>query len=161
MGDALQFHEIITAYGGKPGKPSRKMLAFLNDKGLTERAINYIAEFVLKKGTRVSAIEFYAEDGLLGANAEGYVPIAIRDGLLIVGSCPNGDPVAVDVRERVGAAGYIGHETMWQSANVREAFIVVAPSLGRLAQGLDAHRLPLDYYEARERQDRRRSRRGT
>lgn len=99
----------------------------------------------------MSAIDFYAEDGWLGANAEDFVPIAIRDGLLIVGTCPNGDPVAVDVREQLGSAGYIGHETMWQAGNVRDVFAVLAPGLGALAAGLDEDAFPLDYYEATQR----------
>ncbi len=148
MDDALRFREIITAYGGKPGKPTRKLLAFLREKGVSERAIEYLSGYVLKKGSGVSAVDFYGEDGWLGANAEDFLPIAIRDGLLIIGTCPNGDPVAVDVREQLGAAGYIGHETMWQATNVRKVFAVLAPSLGGLAVALDQDALPLDYYEA-------------
>jgi hypothetical protein len=107
----------------------------------------YLAGYVLKKASGVSAIDFYSQDGWLGANGDDFVPIAIRDGLLIVGGCPNGDPVAVDVREQLGAAGYIGHETMWQAGSVREVFKVLAPGLGALA----ADAMPLDYYEATQR----------
>jgi hypothetical protein len=107
----------------------------------------YLAGYVLKKASGVSAIDFYSQDGWLGANGDDFVPIALRDGLLIVGGCPNGDPVAVDVREQLGAAGYIGHETMWQAGSVREVFKVLAPGLGALA----ADAMPLDYYEATQR----------
>jgi hypothetical protein len=150
MDDASQFRQIIVAHGGQAGNASRKLLAFLRDKGLSEEAIELLTGYVLKKSAYVGPIDFYSENGWLGANAEDYVPIALRDGLLIVGSCPNGDPVAVDVREQVGLAGYIGHETMWQSSSVREVFIGLAPSLGQLAAGLDEGRMPLDYYEANE-----------
>ena len=148
MDDSLRFRELMTAYGGRPGKPSHKLLAFLREKGVSEPAIEYLAGYVLKKASGVSAIDFYSQDGWMGANAADFVPIAIRDGLLIVGGCPNGDPVAVDVREQLGAAGYIGHETMWQAGSVREVFRVLAPGLGALAAGLDADEMPLDYYEA-------------
>ncbi|MEQ8785450.1 MAG: hypothetical protein RIC55_04095 [Pirellulaceae bacterium] len=100
----------------------------------------------------MSAIDFYGEKGWLGANAEDFLPIAIRDGLLIVGGCANGDPVAVDVREQLGAAGYIGHETVWQATSVRDVFAVLAPGLGALAAGLDEDAMPLDYYEAIQRE---------
>lgn len=146
--DALRFHEIMKTYGGRPGTPSRKLLAFLRSKGVSEPAIDYLTGYVLKKPASISAIDFYPEDGWLGANADDFVPIAIRDGLLIVGTCGNGDPVAVDVREQMGAAGYIGHETMWQAGSVREVFKVLAPGLGALAAGLEEKALPLDYYEA-------------
>ena len=152
MDDALRFREIMATYGGRPGKPSRKLLAFLRSKGVSETAIEYMAGYVLTKASGVSAIDFYSQDGWLDVNAEVGVPIAIRDGLLVVGSCPNGDPVAVDLLEQLGAAGYIGHETMWQEGSVREVFAVLAPGLGALAAGLDDARLPLDYYEATQRE---------
>ncbi len=148
MDDASRFRKIITAYGGKLGKPSRKLLAFLQDKGLSSQAVAYISGYILQKGAGVSAIDFYGQSEVLKVQADDYLPIALRDGLLVVGSCPNGDPVAVDVRDRLGAAGYIGHEETWQVANVREVFRVLSPSLGRLAEGLDQDRMPLDYYEA-------------
>jgi hypothetical protein len=149
--DAVRFRKIISAYGGKPGRPSAGLLTFLRGRGVSEAAIAYLAGYVLEKSAGVGAIDFYAEDGWLGANAEDFVPIAVRDGLLIVGSCPNGDPVAVDVRDQLGAAGYIGHETMWQAGSVREVFAVLAPGLGALAAGLRDGTMPLDYYVATRR----------
>jgi hypothetical protein len=151
MDDALRFREIMTAYGGRPGKPSHKLLVFLRDKGVSEPAIAHLTEYVLKKSAGVRAIGFYDQDGWLGANADNFVPIALRDGLLIVGTCPNGDPVAVDVRDQLGATGYIGHEMMWQVGSVREVFVVLAPGLGALAAGLDGGSMPQDYDAATER----------
>ena len=83
MDDALRFREIMTAYGGKPGKPSRKLLKFLRDKGVSEPAVEYLTGYVLTKSAGVSAIDFYSQDGWLGANAEDFVPIAIRDGEIL------------------------------------------------------------------------------
>jgi hypothetical protein len=110
-----------------------------------------LSGYVLEKSAAVSAIDFYAEDGCLGANAADFIPIAIRDGLLVIGSCPNGDPVVVDVREHLGAGGYIDHETMWQAGSVREVFKVLAPGLGALAAGLAEGTMPRDYHQATER----------
>lgn len=100
-------------------------------------------------------VDFYSEKGILGVNGEDGVPIALWDGLLIVGSCPNGDPVAVDVRGQVGGAGYIGHETMWQETNVRAVFLPLAASLGELAERLAAGNAPCDYYDALAEHQRR------
>jgi hypothetical protein len=150
--DASQFRQILSAHGGKPGTPSAKLLAFLRERGVSEPAIEYLKGYVLRKSAAVGSIDFYSEDGWLGANAEDFVPIAIRDGLLIVGSCPNGDVVVVDVRDQLGAAGYIGHETMWQTSSVREVFAVLATGLGSLAAGLASGTLPLDYHEATQRE---------
>jgi hypothetical protein len=148
MGMATRFREIVIARGGKPGTPSTRLLAWLRANGLCERAVAMVGAYVLKKSAYVGPIDFYSEKGILGVNGEDAIPIAMRDGLLIVGGCPNGDPVAVDVREQVGAAGYIGHETMWQEASVRVVFLPLAPSLGELAERLAAGDAPCDYYEA-------------
>lgn len=154
MDDAAQFQQIMAACGGKAGKPSRKLIAFLREKGLTEEAVTYLAGYVLKTASGAGAIDFYSQDGWLGCNGDDSIPVAIRDGLLIVGGCPNGDPVAVDVREHIGAAGYIAHETMWQEANVRSVFVVLTTGLGALAVGLDAGTMPRDYYEAIDRRSK-------
>jgi hypothetical protein len=150
MDDVELFREILTAHGGEPSLPTNAFLSWLRSHPLSPKAITVITGCVLKKSAVIGPIDFYSEKGILEVNGEEAIPVALRDGLLIVGSCPNGDPVAVDVREQIGAVGYIDHENMWQEANVRSAFLVVAPSLGKLAEGLDAEQLPVDYFEAKE-----------
>jgi len=153
MDDAKLFREILTAYGGKPCAPNAKFLTWLRSQGLSEQAIGVISGYLLKKSAYVGPVDFYSERGILWANGDEGIPIPLRDGLLIVGACPNGDPVAVDVKEHIGAAGYIGHESMWQRESVRSVFLALVPALGKLAEGLDEKRLPYDYYEAKNRQD--------
>ena len=148
MSDSLQFQKAIKAYGGKPGKPSPELLTFLREKQVSDEAVAFLTGYAVEKSAFIGPVDFYAEDGWIGANSPDYIPIALRDGLLIVGTCPNGDPVAVDVRDKLGEAGYIGHEKMWKVSNVREAFAVIAPGLGALAYGLDQDQVPVDYYEA-------------
>ena len=50
-------------------------------------------------------IFFAAEEVWQDNNSEDGIPVALRVDLLIVGSCPNGDPVAVDVRDQLGNDG--------------------------------------------------------
>jgi hypothetical protein len=154
MDDASLFQKIMTTYGGRFGKPSRRLLSFLKKNGLSEDALEYISEYILKKGAGVSAVYIYGESQILETNAEDYLPVALRDGLLVVGSCPNGDPIAVDVRKQLGTTGYIDHEEIWQIANVRNKFAILSRSLGRFIQGLDRGQMPLDYDEAIKRPTR-------
>ncbi|MHB8973762.1 MAG: hypothetical protein ACYC3X_31435 [Pirellulaceae bacterium] len=123
-------------------------------RGWSSEAVKFVSGYNLTKAAGVSGIYFYSEAEVLETNADDFLPIALRDGLLVVGSCPNGDPVAVDVRDRLRVAGYVGHETMWQAASVHEVFAVVAPGIEALAaELLDTvpGAVPLDYYEAVDR----------
>lgn len=151
MGDAELFRKVMTAKGATPGEPSLALLSFLQGRGVSDSAIEHLRGYVLSGSDGVNAVDIYAEDGWLGANATDYVPIALRDGLLIVGGCPNGDLVVVDVREQLGAAGYVAHDSMWGRPSVRDVFLAVSPGLGAFVAGLDADTLPLDYYEAKGR----------
>ncbi len=151
MHNDTRFLDLNRTYGGKPGKPSSVFLDWLRSHGLSEQAVAVVSRYVLGKAGGVRALNFYSEKEILGANDKDFVPIAIRDGLLIVGGCPNGDPVAIDVREHLGAAGYICHETMWHVASVREVFFPFAASLDELAAILTDDDPPYDYYHARDR----------
>jgi len=76
-------------------------------------------------------------------------PEALANGLLIVGSAPNGDHISIDLR--TGDVGYISHEHSWQSTP-REFFIAISPSIGAFIRDINIHptTLPEDYWEAKE-----------
>jgi hypothetical protein len=90
MDEARRFREIIVARGGKPTTPSTRLLAWLRAGSLSERAVATVGAYALKKSAYVGSIDFYSAKGILGVNGEDAIPIAMRDGLLIVGGCPNG-----------------------------------------------------------------------
>lgn len=148
MSDAERFWVVMTAHGAKPAGPGRKLLAVFRDNRVSAAAVAFASAYLPEKMCGVNAIRFYGQADVAGVNAADGIPVCLRDGLLIVGTCPNGDPVAVDVRDRLGEAGYVGHETMWQAADVRDRFVVLTASPGELVEGLRDGRLPLDYYEA-------------
>ncbi len=82
-------------------------------------------------------------------NAGGKLRDAVREVLgRRIGTCLNGDPIAVDFRDVPGAAGYVSHETMWDEEDVRTVFIPLARSLGGLARQLDSGTAPVDYFDA-------------
>jgi hypothetical protein len=146
--DAERFREVAADHGGVPGEASPQVLTGLTLKGVPEPARTYLAGYFLRRSFRIGAVVFYNRRELLAANAEHVLPLVGRDGLLVVGECPNGDMVAVDVRDRLGAAGYICHERTSWVASARDIFAVLAPGLGALAAGLAAGSLPDDYPSA-------------
>lgn len=75
---------------------------------------------------------------------------ASANGFIIVGGCPNGDPIAVDVSVEPGSVWYICHETMF-AESVREVSVRVAKDFTELLSGLAAGGFPIDFFEAKKR----------
>lgn len=70
-------------------------------------------------------------------------------GFMIVGSCPNGDPIALDIGEDLGSVWYMDHETM-HSEPLRSISIRVADNLQQLMTRLvNEDDFPFDYYLAK------------
>jgi hypothetical protein len=81
-------------------------------------------------------------------------PYGIRpraNGFVLVGGCPNGDPIAIDVADEPGSVWYICHETM-SDRPVRQVSIRVARDLTELMDGLAGDEFPYDYFEAKGRE---------
>jgi hypothetical protein len=74
-----------------------------------------------------------------------------RNGFIIVGGCPNGDPIAIDVAKEPGSVWFICHETM-SAGPVREASIRVAKDLTEMLEGMASGEVPCDYFEAKDRE---------
>jgi hypothetical protein len=73
-------------------------------------------------------------------------------GFILVGGCPNGDPIAIDVADQLGTVWYICHETM-HGRPLREVSVRVAGDLTELFEGMATGDFPFDYFEARDRAD--------
>src|SRR5262249_29099345 len=73
------------------------------------------------------------------------------NGFIVVGGCPNGDPIAVDVADEPGSVWYICHETM-SAGPVRRASIRVAKDLTEMLDGMAGGEFPYDYFEAKDRE---------
>ena len=75
-------------------------------------------------------------------------PEGLAHRLLLVGSAPKGDHIAIDLKR--GAVGYICHEQDWRD-NPRMHFIAVSPSIGRFLEDISASptAIPEDYWEAK------------
>lgn len=77
---------------------------------------------------------------------------ARENGFVLVGGCPNGDPIAIDVADEAGAVWYICHETM-HGQPVREVSVRVAAGLAELFEAMAEGNFPFDYFEAKDRAD--------
>jgi hypothetical protein len=73
------------------------------------------------------------------------------NGFVIVGGCPNGDPIAIDIASDPGSVWYISHETM-SGSPLRDVAIWVAENPLALMKGMGSSEFPFDYYDARDRQ---------
>jgi hypothetical protein len=148
--DADLFRKVLESYGAKVGAPPAEYVRWLTENKISEEMANGFTRYCLRKNTGVGAITFYSTKDIMSINAKGGIPLALNSGFVIVGTCPNGDPVAIDVADHPGTVGYLSHEEMWSVENLRTVFRPVASSLGKLAEGLRENQIPLDYFEVKE-----------
>lgn len=72
-----------------------------------------------------------------------------KSGFMFVGSCPNGDPIALDIGTDLGSVWFLDHETM-HSESLRSIAIRVADNLQQLMTRLvNEDDFPFDYYSAK------------
>lgn len=67
------------------------------------------------------------------------------EGFVVFGDCPNGDPVAIDVKRNAGAIYYLSHE---ESDGCSFPSIKVANSMEQFLADLESDKMPTDYHEA-------------
>ncbi len=68
------------------------------------------------------------------------------DGFVVFGYCPNGDPVAIDVKRNVGTIHYLSHE---ESDGCSFPSFKVANSMEQFLAALEIDKMPIDYHEAK------------
>jgi hypothetical protein len=94
----------------------------------------------------------YALDDIVEMTDKDPYGISARaNGFIVIGGCPNGDPIAIDVAYEPGSVWYICHETM-SAGPVREASIRVAKDLTEMFESMAGGTFPYDYFEAKDRE---------
>ncbi|QEL15955.1 hypothetical protein [Limnoglobus roseus] len=88
----------------------------------------------------LGSIVTLTEDDPLGVSPKAH-------GFLIVGSCPNGDLIAVDGSTDVGSVWFVCHETMREKP-LREVALRVADNLADLMHKWATGKGPMDYFDA-------------
>ena len=69
-------------------------------------------------------------------------------GFIFTGYCPNGDPVAIDVRDQPGSVWYLSHEESVDPSDLRANAVKAADDIETLSQGIWDGMGPYDYYHA-------------
>lgn len=93
--------------------------------------------------------QLYPLQGILAVQSRDEIDIdALADGFLVIGSCPNGDPILIDLRSKSGSIWYLSHEEMFH-VPLRSVCIRVANDLKRFVTGCRKDMFPIDYWEAK------------
>lgn len=72
-------------------------------------------------------------------------------GLMLIGGCPSGDPIAVDIEDAGGSVFYLDHTAMF-SDPPRKTAVRVADDVESLINGMAYEKgFPFDHYDAKQR----------
>lgn len=106
-----------------------------------------MGEWVVEEA-ELGCFDLFTAEGVISFDWQEHL---IKNGLLAVGSCLNGDPVAVRLSGESGyAAGYVSHEEEGLYGEGTPQFIEVRPSLDELLADCWDDDFPGDFYEADE-----------
>lgn len=135
------------------GPPSREFLAWLTRHAVPPTARHFLAHAWVKGDDDfLGAMTLMSEAAIMARDAKE--PRWLAAGFLVIGSCDNGDMVALDTKAALGSVWFLSHEELWgdETADPRRFAVRVAKDLGELAvKGQDLDAFPYDYEDARER----------
>jgi hypothetical protein len=120
-------------------------------KAIVESIIRYApSKEGFKSPVEVMAPQIFPLDDILRDQSRDYNDIdALADGLLIIGRCPNGDPIAIDIRQEPGSIWYISHEEMF-GVPLRTVSIKVTNDIEEFVNQCENEQFPIDYFDARD-----------
>lgn len=85
-------------------------------------------------------------DGIVEYTDNAVVELTPHDvGLVVFGCCPNGDPIAIDIKDNIGRILYLSHEEIDENGFPSHE---VSPSMEHFIEMVNADKMPLDYHEA-------------
>src|SRR6516165_1913047 len=103
------FLEVLASAGFDHTPASPEFLSWLAEGKTPREVIDLLAAGLPARQKRRRRLgdryDLYTEGEILKESREE--PRYLRAGLLVIGSCINGDPVALDLRKRIGAVGCI------------------------------------------------------
>jgi hypothetical protein len=141
---------LIAAGGGAVGMANEAVSAWLDKSGLPVELIVFFKRYSPKTELWAGAGAIFEENSIVRWNDD--FPEAMRTGLLIIGSAPNGDHIVLDFAESSGAVGYLSHEQDLSICAPRNFFTPVARSIGEFLVKIndEGQALPEDYFDAVE-----------
>jgi hypothetical protein len=136
----------------------RKFAAWASSRGVPDGTTEQLLRYAASAKEMREAFEavlpappVYTLDDMVEMTDKDPYGISPRaNGFVVVGGCPNGDPIAIDVADEPGSVWYICHETM-SDQPVRQASIRVAKDLTEMLEGFAGGEFPYDYFEAKRR----------
>jgi len=147
-----QYVDRLSLGAAAVGPPSCEFLAWLAGHDVPPSALQFLGHaWVEDDEAFVGAITLMSESAIVRhADAE---PRWLAAGFLVLGSCMNGDMVALDTRSRPGSVWFLSHDELWgdDSADPRQFAVQVAQDLCDLVvRAWDIESFPLDCQHARE-----------
>ena len=103
---------------------------WLQAQGLPKELAQEVSACLPKRQVMRGCSDFECAEDVLELNGqEAGFPREKLEGFLIVGTCFNGDLVAVDYREKVGHMYYLPHSSLWdEEKDMRSCALEVAES---------------------------------
>jgi hypothetical protein len=137
---------------------AREFATWASTRGIPDRTIEELLQYAASPEEMEEACDamepappIYTLDDIVEmTDKDPYGVFARANGLIVVGGCPNGDPIAIDLADEPGSVWYICHETM-SARPVREVSIRVASDLTEMQNGMARGGFPYDYFDARDR----------
>jgi len=134
------------------GPPSREFLAWLAGHHVPPSALQYLGHAWVKDDQAfLGALTLVSESAIQRHVDEE--PRWLAAGFLVLGSCMNGDMVALDLRLVPGSVWFLSHDELWgdDGADPRQFAVQVAQDLCDLVvRAWDIDSFPLDCEHARE-----------
>ena len=120
---------------------------YLARRGMPQQVIDDLLPYIPRPGKQHV---FCDAATIMNSERWFYWPGQTR--FVVVGQCPNGDAVAIDIQKEPGAVFYVNHELVNDDRPLEETVIRVADSPSDFIQKfLDEGDLPYDYFEAKSR----------
>ena len=152
----LDEHLFIEAIEELERKPFKIALSntnseWLREVGISAEMVDFLSKYSFSSFVQFGCASFSCPNEIRSENTEPETQILIQNGLLIVGSCLNGDPIVVDSSD--GYVGYISHDVLWEGEEFElvDIFAKMNETIGSFFKSaLCNPEFPVDFYETRE-----------
>jgi hypothetical protein len=130
---------------------SSNTTGFLNKYDIPQELVEVLKNFCYSNSILFGNISFREVNDIEEFNSEESIS-CIENGLLVIGSGMNGDPVVIDVNTFI--VGFVFHDELWEKpeVNARDIFVPTEHSLGDFYHNavFKKDTFPVDAYMAEE-----------
>lgn len=151
--DEALFDEAIKSLKRKPSIHSlyRSNEDWLKSVGIPESVISFFNKYAFSSFAEFGRVSFSSPNQIETENTEEENRSLIANGLLIIGSSANGDPVVLDTMD--GKVGFVSHDELWEEevCDPREVLAKMDETIGSFYKNAACNpEFPVDYYQALE-----------